>query len=439
MMKYLCSPVLFFAFNFIVFTGKAATLSSPPPPPICSGTVFSYVPTSSTSGVTFTWTRAAVAGISNPPSSGAGSVLEVLSNITALPITVTYAYTLFDGVTTNTENVAVLVNPMPLLASATSPGAICSGTLFSYVPTSLTLGTTFLWSRVVVTGISNPASSGSMPVSEVLNNTTLAPVVAVYVYTLSANGCTNSENVSVTVEPTPPSISGTTNVCAGGTAALANSLTGGTWASGSTGVATIGSGSGIVTAIAGGTSVITYTTAAGCTRTIVFTVGAIPSAGTISGASSVCIGASAGFSNTVSGGTWATYSGAAAISVSGTVLGIFAGADTVIYTVINACGTKRSKKPVSVVACPAGIGSASASNGFTIYPNPAISKQVTINSRVAGELTVSSINGSVLKKHIISENECTIQLPATLAAGIYFCRFTGCDGTSVLTKLLYQP
>ena len=64
---------------------------------------------------------------------------------------------------------------------------------------------TFAWSRAAVPGISNPAASGTGNPHETLINTTVNPVNVTYVYTLSANGCTNPSpyNVVVKVNPTP--------------------------------------------------------------------------------------------------------------------------------------------------------------------------------------------------------------------------------------------
>src|SRR5678815_2728083 len=59
-----------------------------------SGTAFNYTPTSNVTGTTFTWTRAAVAGISNPASSGTGAISETLTDTTGSPVNVTYVYTL---------------------------------------------------------------------------------------------------------------------------------------------------------------------------------------------------------------------------------------------------------------------------------------------------------------------------------------------------------
>jgi PKD repeat protein len=87
---------------------------------LCSGTPFVYEPKSSTSGVSFTWTRAAVNGISNPAASGsgidaAGSINETLNNTTLNPIEVTYEYQMsINGCSTGAKiPIVVKVNPLP--------------------------------------------------------------------------------------------------------------------------------------------------------------------------------------------------------------------------------------------------------------------------------------------------------------------------------------
>ena len=85
---------------------------------ICSGKTFTYTPTSSTTGVTFRWTRAAIPGISNAAASGtgidaAGSIREALVNTTVNPIDVVYEYEMsINGCTTgNKIPLVVKVNP----------------------------------------------------------------------------------------------------------------------------------------------------------------------------------------------------------------------------------------------------------------------------------------------------------------------------------------
>lgn len=173
------------------------------PPAICDNTLFSYTPTSATTGTTFDWSRAAITGITNPAASGTDDPNEVLMNSTTDPINVMYVYTLTANGCTNAEVVAVVVNPTPVLSSVLTPAAICDSTTFNYIHASLTLGTTFTWSRAAVSGISNPAGSGAGDISEVLDNTTPNPITVTYIDTLLANGCMNTQTITVAVNPTP--------------------------------------------------------------------------------------------------------------------------------------------------------------------------------------------------------------------------------------------
>ncbi len=194
--------------NVTVAVNPTPTLSSTlAPTAICSNSAFTYTPTSATSGATFTWTRAAVTGISNPAvtTPQASNPNETLINTTANPVNVVYAYTITANGCSNTQNVTVTVNPTPTLSSTLTPAAICSNSAFTYTPTSATAGATFTWTRAAVTGISNPAVTtpqASNP-NETLINTTANPVNVVYAYTITANGCSNTQNVTVTVNPTP--------------------------------------------------------------------------------------------------------------------------------------------------------------------------------------------------------------------------------------------
>lgn len=75
--------------DFSPITGPK--LTSPTLLTTCSGQAFNYTATSSTSGVSFTWSRASVAGISNTAATGSGnSINETLTNTSASTITVKY-------------------------------------------------------------------------------------------------------------------------------------------------------------------------------------------------------------------------------------------------------------------------------------------------------------------------------------------------------------
>ncbi|TDO27029.1 gliding motility-associated-like protein [Sediminibacterium goheungense] len=109
----------------------------------------------------------------------------------------------------------VPVNPKPVLVT-TSAGSICNRTAAVYTPSSLTAGVSYTWRRLVQPNISNEAASGVNGFSEVLHNTAAFPVLVDYEYTLTANGCSNTQIVQVLVNPDPLLSSPTSlNVCSG--------------------------------------------------------------------------------------------------------------------------------------------------------------------------------------------------------------------------------
>jgi gliding motility-associated-like protein len=183
------------------------------PPAVCSGQPFIYR-AASTSPSIFTWERNIVAGITNSYATNVGDINEVLINTTALPITVNYIYTLQTGNCTNQQIVSVVVNPIPVLNSAT-PNPICSGLLFNYTPTSATPGTAYQWNRPFITSISNINASGINNPSEMLVNTSINSVLVGYNYTLIANGCNNTQTVNVIVKPIPIVTNQIANICSG--------------------------------------------------------------------------------------------------------------------------------------------------------------------------------------------------------------------------------
>ncbi|MDD2306717.1 MAG: G8 domain-containing protein [Prolixibacteraceae bacterium] len=210
---------------------KPVLTSTLTPPGICSNTAFSYIPTSGVLNTTFVWRRDAIPGISNLSNTGTDNPDELLENTTNAPIPVTYVYTLQspDGCI-NTQNVTVMVTPTPHLTSATTGLSVCSGTPFSYIPTSDVTGmlaTDFPWTRAAVAGISNPAASGTGNPNEVLINTTTGSVGVTYIYTLKSNDCQNpvTYSVPVVVVPAPIVTAGATpsSICSGSTVNLTSS------------------------------------------------------------------------------------------------------------------------------------------------------------------------------------------------------------------------
>ncbi len=151
-----------------------------------------------------------------PSGSGDGSITANYSqniNCTSRVANITVTVTGLTPVVVTVTQAAALP---PTLTSSLTPPAICSNTVFSYNPTCGTPGTTFAWTRAVVAGISNPAGSGTNNPNETLINTTNLPVNVTYVYTLSVNGCINTQNVVVVINAKPTVVtSGNVTFCAG--------------------------------------------------------------------------------------------------------------------------------------------------------------------------------------------------------------------------------
>jgi hypothetical protein len=187
----------------ITVSPKPILISTLTPPAICNATNFSYLPNTPTDGASYVWTRNTIVGISNSFGTGNGPINETLINTTPNRITVPYTFALTAYGCPNTETVNVIVNPTPQLTSLLTLPAQCSGTPFYYNPTSATVGTSYTWTRSNIAGISNPATNGIGAISETLINTSPNPIVVNYVYTLTANGCTNQQTISVTIDPLP--------------------------------------------------------------------------------------------------------------------------------------------------------------------------------------------------------------------------------------------
>ncbi len=142
-------------------------------------------------------------------------------------------------------------------------------------------------------------------------------------------------------------ISGPNPVCVGTSGTFTDPAGGGTWSSSATAVATVVTGTGVVTGVSAGTATITYTLSAGCyiTKTI-----SVVASTPITGPSSVCTGGTITLSDATAGGTWTSSNTSIATVVpsTGVVSGVAAGSVTISYSV----GTCVYTHPVTVVFIP---------------------------------------------------------------------------------------
>jgi uncharacterized protein YjdB len=159
--------------------------------------------------------------------------------------------------------VTAVVTVMQLPAAITGPSSLCQNG--SITLNDLTTGGTWSTGSALVT-------VGSL--SGIVTGTNTAGGTATVTYT-GPNGCYVTK--LLTVNPVGP-ITSISHICVGFTDSLHNSVTGGTWTSSVPGYATIGLTTGVITGVgATGTTVITYTTPAGCKATKVITADAVPS------------------------------------------------------------------------------------------------------------------------------------------------------------------
>jgi len=179
---------------------------------VCNNTMESYIATSNTMGTTFTWIRDTVSGISTPIIPGVGNLTETLTNTTSNPVVAPYVFSLSANGCPDTQIVNITVNPTLLLSSSLTPPTICDSTVFNYTPTSATTGVTFNWFQPYVPGIYSLQQSGTgNPMQELINSTN-GTVVVTYMYTLGYGACSDSQAVSVVVNPTPKLTSAMTGV-----------------------------------------------------------------------------------------------------------------------------------------------------------------------------------------------------------------------------------
>jgi hypothetical protein len=189
----------------------------------------------------------------------------------------------------------------------------------------------------------------------------------------------------------PAPIAGNMPVCMGTNMTLTDATTGGRWSSASPAVATIGSVTGIVTGIAAGNSVITYTVAGGSYTTTIVTVSPSPATSN-TGTPTACVGSTTTLANGIPGGVWASSNTAIATvgTTTGSVTGMSVGTARITYSLT--CGTAITQ--VTVHATPSvssgpgveictGSSTVLSASGASVYSwSPATGLSATTGSSI---------------------------------------------------------
>jgi uncharacterized protein YjdB len=278
--------------------------------PICSGSTVTFA-TTPTGG---TWSSSNTTSLNVNSTSGSAVAFNV-SNATPALVTLTYT-----GTNTCATSAFVTINPQP---SAFSSGIsnLCIGGTTTYISTPAG----GIWSSDN-TSVATAATGGFV--------TATGAGVAIISYT-NSYGCTRSS--VITVNGVVSDNTGIASVCTGQTTALANSVSGGTWSSSNTAIATINISTGLVSGINTGTSNITYRLSAACFSVTQVTVNS--NVALIGGTKTTCVGTSTNLTYPIAGGTWSSQNTAIATvdNTTGVVTGVATGSTTITYFMSPSC------------------------------------------------------------------------------------------------------
>jgi uncharacterized protein YjdB len=179
-----------------------------------------------------------------------------------------------DAVTACHTTLPIVINDVPVAIGG--PSGVCIGSFVTL--TDATPGGSYSGGGAFATVV---------PFSGDVTGTALG--VTDVTYTITSTGCEVTK--SITVNPLPSAIAGTTTVCAGATRTLTNPDAGGSWTSMNIGIATVDPISGVVTGLTAGVATIDYTLPTTCATSIIVTVDASPiSVITPAGPTTFCAG-----------------------------------------------------------------------------------------------------------------------------------------------------
>jgi trimeric autotransporter adhesin len=354
-------------------------------------------------GETATLTDATGGGIwssSAPATVAIGSSTGIVTAASTgvpgpVPVIITYS----TGPAGTGCDATFVINANPLPAPISGPNSVCSGQ--SIILSDATPGGTWSSSAVAIgtvstTGIVTGVSGGTIAISYA-----------------NSYGCAAIYSVTVNTSPTP--ITGSANICLGGTSVLSSTPAGGTWRSFNIAIASVGASSGIVTGNTLGSTIIEYTVAGSCRTNITVYVQPLPLVYTVTGGGNHCAGdpgVHIYLSNSTVGVNYMLYNGTSAVGAyAGTGapldfgLHAAAGAYTVIATT-TATGCSRNMLGSATVGI---IPSVTPSVTLGVSPND------TVCAGATATFTPIPVNGGTAPTYTWYVNSTPVAIAGSYA------------------------
>ncbi|MFM7644804.1 MAG: beta strand repeat-containing protein [Sphingomonadales bacterium] len=366
-------------------------------------------------GATETLTNNVTGGVwtsNNTSIATVNASTGAVTGVSAGNVTITYTKTNTFGTNScsNTTTKIIQIKSLPTAVILPPPATqFCIGESMN-LQASNAFG--YLWSNGATTQTTTVTTSGSYTVTATGNNgctATSAPLV-----------------ISVIPAPSVAPISGSSNLCVGSSYNFTSATANGLWTSSNPSVVNVNPNSGLVTASAAGSAVLTYNVAnvPGClntnpgSATTAVTVNTPPVAQiTVGGATTFCQGGSV----TLTANTGASYlwsNGATTQSISATSSGSYT------VTVTNASGCSTTSIAVPVTVNPA--------------PNASIFPGTSVNVCAGSSVTLSTGTAAAYAW----SNGATTPTISVNTAGTYAVTLTGsngCTATSALTTVAVTP
>ncbi len=296
---------------------------------------------------------------------------------------------------TFTATGTVSVTPLPTLVFTPASATICAG-------------------QTATLSVSGVTSQTWAPGSQTTTAVSVTPTTSVtYSVTGSNSGCTNSNTVSVQVNPLPTIVTTSATVCAGKTATLtASGASTYTWNPG----ASTGSTYTVIPTGALTTYTVVGTSSLSCSKSANVNVIAVPNPTLNVTASATVICAGNSVTLTASGASTYTWTGSV---TNGTA---FTPTATASYTVTGtspvASCTASAVSTVTVNTC-AGIHENSNATVFSIYPNPNNGSFVIRSSVFPATVVMYDVTGKQVMRKEITEME-TASNVSQFGNGIYY-------------------